>query len=232
MQAGSGINYGRQTVCMIQMNHVNKKYKNGSYALHDINLTIKDGEFVFITGESGAGKSTFIKLLTKEIDPTSGTILVDGADVTRMKKRKIPIYRRKIGCIFQDFRLLDDINIYENVAFAERVTGTPSKVIQRKVPQILSMAGLSSKADVLPAQLSGGERQRVAIARAIINRPGILLADEPTGNLDDYNSWEIMKLLEDVSQSGTTVIVVSHNKEIVSLMNRRSISLKYGVIEP
>lgn len=217
---------------MIQMNHVNKKYKNGSYALHDINLTIKDGEFVFITGESGAGKSTFIKLLTKEIDPTSGTILVDGADVTRMKKRKIPIYRRKIGCIFQDFRLLDDINIYENVAFAERVTGTPSKVIQRKVPQILSMAGLSSKADVLPAQLSGGERQRVAIARAIINRPGILLADEPTGNLDDYNSWEIMKLLEDVSQSGTTVIVVSHNKEIVSLMNRRSISLKYGVIEP
>lgn len=217
---------------MIQMNHVNKKYKNGSYALHDINLTIKDGEFVFITGESGAGKSTFIKLLTKEIDPTSGTILVDGADVTRMKKRKIPIYRRKIGCIFQDFRLLDDINIYENVAFAERVTGTPSKVIQRKVPQILSMVGLSSKADVLPAQLSGGERQRVAIARAIINRPGILLADEPTGNLDDYNSWEIMKLLEDVSQSGTTVIVVSHNKEIVSLMNRRSISLKYGVIEP
>lgn len=217
---------------MIQMNHVNKKYKNGSYALHDINLTIKDGEFVFITGESGAGKSTFIKLLTKEIDPTSGTILVDGADVTRMKKRKIPIYRRKIGCIFQDFRLLDDINIYENVAFAERVTGTPSKVIQRKVPQILSMVGLSSKADILPAQLSGGERQRVAIARAIINRPGILLADEPTGNLDDYNSWEIMKLLEDVSQSGTTVIVVSHNKEIVSLMNRRSISLKYGVIEP
>lgn len=216
---------------MIVMNHINKEYKGGTYALHDITLSIADGEFVFITGESGAGKSTFIKLLTKEISPTSGTISVDGRDVTRMKKRKVPLFRRKIGCIFQDFRLLDDLSIYENVAFAERVVGTPSKVIQRKVPQMLSMVGLSSKAEAMPAQLSGGERQRVAIARAVINRPKILLADEPTGNLDEYNSWEIMKLLDDVNKSGTTVIVVSHNMEIVSQMNRRTISLKYGVIQ-
>lgn len=216
---------------MIEFCHVNKEYANGTHAIRDINLKVDDGEFVFIVGESGAGKSTFVKLVTKEIEPTSGTINMDGMEITRIRKRDIPKYRRNIGCIFQDFRLLDDISIYENVAFAERIIGTPIPKIHRKVPQMLAMVGLSSKAGMLPSSLSGGERQRVAIARALINNPKILLADEPTGNLDEYNSWEIMKLLDDINKSGTTVVIVTHNLEIVNQMKRRTIFLQYGSIK-
>lgn len=215
---------------MIELSHIHKEYSGNVHALCDISLKIEDGEFVFVTGESGAGKSTFIKLLTKEIEPTSGEILVNGKDIRKVKGRKVQIYRRQIGCIFQDFRLLNDQNVYENVAFAERIVNTPSKKIHKKVPQMLSMVGLSSKADVMPMKLSGGERQRVAIARALINNPRILLADEPTGNLDDFNSWEIMKLLEDINRTGTTVIVVTHNEEFVNLMHKRVITLKYGTV--
>lgn len=216
---------------MISMSHVNKEYEEGTHALHDINLKIEDGDFVFVTGESGAGKSTFIKLLTKEIEPTSGNIIVNGKDLKTIKKKEIPSYRRHIGCIFQDFRLLNDRDVFENVAFAERVVNAPNRKINRRVPQMLSMVGLSAKANVLPIKLSGGERQRVAIARALVNNPNILLADEPTGNLDEINSWEVMKLLTDINKSGTTVIVVTHNQEIVNAMNKRVITLKYGSIQ-
>ena len=216
---------------MIEFYHVNKEYSDGTHAIRDINLKIKDGDFVFIVGESGAGKSTFVKLITKEIEPTSGTVIMDGIDISTVKKRDIPKYRRNIGCIFQDFRLLDDLTIYENVAFAERIIGTPIQKINRKVPQMLAMVGLSSKAKMLPTMLSGGERQRVAIARALVNSPKILLADEPTGNLDEYNSWEIMKLLDDINKSGTTVVIVSHNLDIVEQMKKRTIFLQYGSIK-
>lgn len=214
---------------MITMNHVSKEYSTTNHVIHDLNLEIEDGEFVFITGESGVGKSTFIKLLTKEIEPTSGIITVNGINLSKLKKKEVPKYRRNIGCIFQDFRLLNDRNVYENVAFAERVINTPVRKIHNKVPQMLSMVGLSSKAKTFPNNLSGGERQRVAIARALVNEASIILADEPTGNLDDLNSWEIMKLLQDVNKAGKTVIVVSHNQEIVESMNKRVITLlKYG----
>lgn len=216
---------------MITLNNINKEYPGGTHALYDVNLNIDDGEFVFVVGESGAGKSTFIKILTKEIEPTRGTIIIDGKDVTKLKKKYIPIYRRQIGCVFQDFRLLNDRNVFENVAFAERIVDAPIRQIHRKVPQMLAMVGLSAKTTAMPDKLSGGERQRVAIARALINSPKILLADEPTGNLDDFNSWEIMKLLEDINKAGTTVVVVTHNQDIVNQMHKRIIHLKYGVVQ-
>ena len=171
---------------MIHLENVSKTYETGSKAVRDLNLHIEAGEFVFIVGNSGSGKSTLIKLLLKELEPTSGSIVVDGLDITRMKRRKIPMYRRKIGVVFQDFRLLKDRSIYENVAFAQRVIAAPGREIKRRVPEILNMVGLAGKYKSYPRQLSGGEQQRVAIARALVNRPGILLADEPTGNLGDY----------------------------------------------
>ena len=216
---------------MILLNNINKEYSEGTHALHNVTIHIEKGEFVFVVGESGAGKSTFVKLLTKETDPTSGTMIVGGRDVTRMKKRQIPKYRRRIGCVFQDFRLLYDRNVYENVAFAERIASVPTRKIQRKVPQLLSMVGLSAKAEIMPDKLSGGERQRVSIARALANSPDILLADEPTGNLDEFNSWEIMNLLENINQMGTTVIVVTHDAGIVRQMHKRVIPLKYGTVQ-
>lgn len=215
---------------MIDLENVNKEYENGVEALKDINLQIEDGEFVFIVGDSGSGKSTLIKLLLKELEPTSGKIKVDGTNIGKMKRKRIPIYRRKIGCVFQDFRLLKDRSVYENVAFAQRVVATPSKEIKKNVPKILATVGLAEKYKCLPKQLSGGEQQRVALARALINKPVLLLADEPTGNLDPKNSREIMKLLTEINERGTTVIVVTHDREMVNLMKKRVITMKKGVI--
>ena len=215
---------------MIELKDVRKEYTKGVAALNGINLKIEKGEFVFIVGDSGSGKSTLIRLIMKEIDPTSGSIVVNGQDLSKLKHRKVPMYRRKIGVVFQDFRLLKDRNIYENIAFAQRVTETPGRIIKKKVPAALSLVGLAQKYKAFPKELSGGEQQRVAIARAIVNEPVLLLADEPTGNLDPTNSWEIMKLLEEANDRGTTVLVVTHNQEIVNEMKKRVITMKKGVI--
>ena len=215
---------------MIELRKVTKEYAKGIAALNDVSLKIEQGEFVFVVGDSGAGKSTFIRLLMKELEPTSGKIQVMGQDLGNLTHKQVPYYRRKIGVAFQDFRLLKDRNVYENIAFALRVTETPSRVIKKKVPAALSLVGLAQKYKSFPKELSGGEQQRVAIARAIVNEPSILIADEPTGNLDPDNSWEIMKLLEEANQRGTTVIVVTHNHEIVKMMNKRVITMKQGNI--
>lgn len=215
---------------MIVLENVSKEYSNGVAAIKGISLQIERGEFVFIVGNSGSGKSTLIKLLLKELEPTQGIIRVNGLNLGRMKKRAIPKYRRKIGCVFQDFRLLKDRNVYENVAFAQRVIATPSREIRRNVPAMLSLVGLAEKYKSNPRQLSGGEQQRVALARALVNSPDILLADEPTGNLDPKTSREIMKLLEEINARGTTVVVVTHDKEIVNMLKKRVIRMQKGVI--
>ena len=215
---------------MISLEHVSKSYAAGIPALNDVNIEIEDGEFVFIVGDSGSGKSTLIKLLLKELDPTEGMISVNGHRLNKIKRRHIPKFRRNIGVVFQDFRLLEDRNVYENVAFAQRVIGESNRAIKKNVPAMLSMVGLAAKYRSFPRQLSGGEQQRVAIARALINEPHILLADEPTGNLDNNNAWETMKLLEEINGKGTTVIVVTHNMEIVKAMNKRVITINKGVV--
>ena len=215
---------------MIEFKDVTKEYSKGIAALNGVNLKIEKGEFAFIVGDSGSGKSTLIRLLLKELDPTSGSIIVNGQNLNRLKHRKIPQYRRHLGVVFQDFRLLKDRNIYENIAFALRVTETSPRIIKQKVPAALSLVGLAQKYKAFPKELSGGEQQRVAIARAIVNEPAILLADEPTGNLDPTNSWETMKLLEEANERGTTVLVVTHNQEIVNEMKKRVITMKKGVI--
>ncbi|MCR5023483.1 MAG: cell division ATP-binding protein FtsE [Lachnospiraceae bacterium] len=215
---------------MIILEDVNKSFSTGSPALNNVSLHIEKGEFVFIVGDSGSGKSTLIKLLLRELTPTSGRIMVNHTDVVKLKHRGIPRYRRGIGVVFQDFRLLKDRNVYENVAFAQRVISVPAREIRRNVPSVLSLVGLAEKYKSRPRELSGGEQQRVALARAIINKPPILLADEPTGNLDPKNTWEIMKLLEQINKNGTTVLVVTHNREIVNEMRKRVITMKKGVI--
>lgn len=215
---------------MIELKDVTKEYAKGIAALNGVSLKIKQGEFVFIVGDSGSGKSTLIRLLLKELTPTSGTITVMGKDLNKMSHKRIPFYRRKIGVVFQDFRLLKDRNVYENIAFALRVIEAPTRIIKAKVPAALSLVGLAQKYKSYPKELSGGEQQRVAIARAIINEPSILLADEPTGNLDPANSWEIMKLLEEANERGTTVVVVTHNHEIVNSMKKRVITMSKGCI--
>ena len=215
---------------IITLQDVTKVYTTGAPALSNVNLHIKKGEFVFIVGDSGSGKSTMIKLLLRELVPSSGSINVLGYDLTRIRHRKITKCRRNLGIVFQDFRLLKDRNVYENVAFAQRIVQVPSKEIKRNVPSILATVGLAGKYKAKPRQLSGGEQQRVAIARALVNRPSILLADEPTGNLDPKNSWEIMKLLEQINENGTTVLVVTHNREIVNAMQKRVVTMKKGVI--
>lgn len=215
---------------MISLEHVSKSYAAGIPALNDVNIEIESGEFVFIVGDSGSGKSTLIKLLLKELDPTEGDISVNGHRLNKMKRHHIPKFRRDIGVVFQDFRLLEDRNVYENVAFAQRVIGESTRAIKKNVPAMLSMVGLAAKYRSFPKQLSGGEQQRVAIARALINEPHILLADEPTGNLDNNNAWETMKLLEEINAKGTTVIVVTHNMEIVKAMNKRVITINKGVV--
>jgi len=215
---------------MIVLENVSKSYSTGAPALNGVSLHINEGEFVFIVGNSGSGKSTLIKLLLKELEPTEGQILVNNKLLNKMKRKQIPKYRRQIGVVFQDFRLLKDRNVYENIAFAQRVIEKPSKIIRRQVPMMLSMVGLAEKYKSFPRELSGGEQQRVALARALVNNPSILLADEPTGNLDPKNSWEIMKLLEEVNEKGTTVLVVTHNREIVNAMKKRVITMNRGVI--
>lgn len=215
---------------MIEISKLTKAYSKAGRALRGIDLVIEDGEFVFITGRSGSGKSTLLKILLKEVEPTSGRVIVNDMDLGKMPRRYVPKYRRRLGVVFQDFRLLRDRNVYENVAFAQRVIGVPSRKIRETVPEMLRMVGLSSKYKSFPHQLSGGEQQRVAIARALINRPEVLLADEPTGNLDPQNAMEIMKLLEDVNAQGTTVIVVTHSNEIVDTMKKRVITLDRGII--
>lgn len=215
---------------MIKLEHVSKSYTAGIPALNDVSLDIEEGEFVFIVGDSGSGKSTLIKLLLKELEPTEGTITINNKKLNKIKRRQIPKFRRNIGVVFQDFRLLKDRNIYDNVAFAQKVIGESNRSIKKNVPSMLSMVGLAAKYRSYPRQLSGGEQQRVAIARALINEPKILLADEPTGNLDNHNAWEIMKLLEEINSHGTTVVVVTHNLEIVKAMNKRVITMKKGVV--
>ena len=215
---------------MIKLEHVSKSYTAGIPALNDVSLDIEEGEFVFIVGDSGSGKSTLIKLLLKELEPTEGTITINNKKLNKIKRRQIPKFRRNIGVVFQDFRLLKDRNIYDNVAFAQKVIGETNRSIKKNVPSMLSMVGLAAKYRSYPRQLSGGEQQRVAIARALINEPKILLADEPTGNLDNHNAWEIMKLLEEINSRGTTVVVVTHNLEIVKAMNKRVITMKKGVV--
>ena len=211
---------------MIKLEHVSKSYSAGIPALNDVSLNIEEGEFVFVVGDSGSGKSTLIKLLLKELEPTEGTITINGRKLNKIRRRQIPKFRRNIGVVFQDFRLLKDRNIYDNVAFAQKVIGESNRSIKKNVPKLLSMVGLAAKYRSYPRQLSGGEQQRVAIARALINKPKILLADEPTGNLDANNAWEIMKLME----QGTTVVVVTHNLEIVKAMNKRVITMQKGVV--
>ena len=215
---------------MITLENVSKAYSTGAPALNNVSLKIEAGEFVFVVGDSGSGKSTLIKLLLRELLPTSGKIMVNDIDVASLRHKQIPKYRRKLGVVFRDFRLLKDRNVYENVAFAQRIVQTPSKEIKKNVPSILSTVGLAGKYKARPKQLSGGEQQRVALARALVNNPPILLADEPTGNLDPKNSWEIMKLLEEINERGTTVLVVTHNREIVNAMKKRVITMNKGVI--
>lgn len=215
---------------MIDLKGVSKSYAKGQPAVDNVTLHVDKGEFVFIVGNSGSGKSTLIKLLLKELDATSGQIVVNGKDLGKMKHRKVAKYRRGIGVVFQDFRLLKDRNVFENVAFAQRVIERPTRVIKKRVPEVLTLVGLASKYRSFPKELSGGEQQRVALARALVNRPDLLLADEPTGNLDPNNSFEIMKLLEEINERGTTVLVVTHNREIVNAMKKRVITMKKGVI--
>ena len=217
---------------MIIMEDVTKTYASGSDvpALTGINLHIQEGEFVFIVGKSGSGKSTLIKLLLKELDPTSGKIYVNKKYLNKLTRKKLPYLRRDIGVVFQDFRLLPDRNIYENIAFAQKVVEAPTKKIKSNVLKMLSMVNLLDKYKSYPNELSGGEQQRVAIARALINRPSILLCDEPTGNLDPTNSNEIMKILDAVNKQGTTVLVVTHNMEIVQQMKKRTITMSQGKI--
>lgn len=215
---------------MIRLENITKIYPNGVTALNNVSLEIEKGEFVFIVGNSGSGKTTLIKLFMKELQPTEGKLYIDNKDITKLKRRYVPTLRKNIGVVFQDFRLLDKMNVYDNVAFALKVTEASNKKIRRTVPMILSMVGLGKKAKMYPSEISGGEKQRTALARAIVNNPPILIADEPTGNLDPSNSWEIMKLLTEINMRGTTVVVVTHDKEMVNAMKKRVVTLKNGCI--
>lgn len=220
----------KKVIPIIAMDHISKQYSTGVEALSDVSIRIHKGEFVFVVGKSGSGKSTFIKLLLKESNPTEGRIFVGGRQVTNLKRKQVSLYRRKIGVVFQDFRLLKNKTVFENVAFAQEIIGMTKRDIARNVPIMLEMVGLKGKEKMYPHELSGGEQQRVAIARALINQPTILLADEPTGNLDPKTAWDIMMLLEEVNKMGTTVVVVTHNNDVVDVMQKRVINLEDGVL--
>jgi len=213
---------------IISFENVSKEYQVGIAAVDNVNIRIYKGEFVFIVGKSGSGKTTLLRMLLKEIHPSKGKVFVNGQELGRLNRRRVSKFRRSIGVVFQDFRLLKDRTVYDNVAFAQRVVETPEQLIKRQVPKMLSMVGLSEKGKSFPSELSGGQQQRVALARALVNHPAILLADEPTGNLDQKSSWEIMSLLEDINKRGTTVVVVTHNQEIVDKMQKRVITLREG----
>ena len=215
---------------MIEFNNVSKIYNNNVKALSDVSVKIDSGDFVFLVGPSGSGKSTFIKMLLKEIEPTMGNITVADKKLSEIKRNQIPYYRRKIGMVFQDFRLIPTLNVYENVAFAMRVVEASQKEIRKRVPMVLSLVGLSHKYKMFPNKLSGGEQQRVSLARAIVNNPSVLIADEPTGNLDPDTAKEIMELLEDINRSGTTIVMATHAKDIVDSMKKRVIAIEKGSI--
>lgn len=221
---------GRVRKTMIRLTDVVKEYPNGTHALNGLSMEIQDGEFVFMVGPSGSGKSTVIKLLIGEIEPSAGRVMVNGFSLQNIREWQIPHMRRTVGVIFQDFRLIDHKTVYDNMVFAMRAVGAGPREIKKRIPYCLNLVGLENKGRRLPTELSGGEQQRVAIARALVNRPKILLADEPTGNLDATNAWEIMKLLEEINERGTTVIVVTHNMEIVKVMGKRVITIKKGVV--
>lgn len=215
---------------MITMENVSKTYSNGVTALNDISVHIDRGEFVYIVAISGAGKSSFIRLIYREAKPTKGKIIVSDRDLSKLKERHIPYLRRDIGVVFQDFKLLQKLTVYENVAFALEVIETPPRTIKRRVQEVLKLVGLEEKEKMIPSELSGGEQQRVAIARAIVNNPKVVIADEPTGNLNADTSWEIMKVLEDINSKGTTIIMATHSKHIVNTIKRRVIAIEDGVI--
>lgn len=215
---------------MLEMIDVSKIYPGGSVALQDINVRIEQGEFVFIVGPSGAGKSTFFKMLFREVLPSSGKVIVNGHDLVKMTDREIPYFRRQLGIVFQDYRLLPDRTVYDNVAFAMQVIETPYRKIKRRVNDVLDLVGLRKRAHAYPTELSGGEQQRIAIARAIVNDPILLIADEPTGNLDPETSWEIMDIFREVNKSGTTIVMATHDREIVDEMEKRVIAIEHGHI--
>ena len=226
--AGTNAAAGAEPV--ISMVDVGMTYPNGKVALSDVNVAIPAGDFVFLVGPSGAGKSTFIRLLIREQLPTTGRVVVAGRDLLRMRRREVPRLRRRIGIVFQDFRLLPAKTVFENVAFALEVTGASRNEIRRRVPQLLNLVGLQEHNEHLPTQLSGGEQQRVAIARALVHDPAMLIADEPTGNLDPVTSWEIIQLLIQINELGTTVLMATHNQEIVNAMRRRVLALEHGTL--
>jgi cell division transport system ATP-binding protein len=215
---------------LIEFKNVTKVYANGVKALDGLNLSLQNGEFVFVVGHSGAGKSTLVKLLLKEIEPTSGSIWINGTNLSELKHRQIPYYRRNIGVVFQDFRLLPNKTVYENVSLAMEVVGAPRRYIRRQVPLVLGYVGLETKAEQYPHQLSGGEQQRTCLARAIVNNPSILIADEPTGNLDPSTSWEIVQLLDEIHRRGTTIIMVTHARDIVNSLRKRVVTFHNGQI--
>ncbi|MBP3683429.1 MAG: cell division ATP-binding protein FtsE [Oscillospiraceae bacterium] len=215
---------------MIQFNDVVKTYEQGNNALNGVTMQIEDGEFVFLIGPSGSGKSTIIKLITGELKPTSGTVHVNGYSLERIRKREIPYLRRTVGVVFQDFRLIDKMTVYENVAFAMRVVGAKEKEIKERVPYVLELVGLESKMNRHPNEMSGGEQQRLAIARALVNNPSTIIADEPTGNLDPERSFEIMALLQEINNLGTTVLVVSHDQNLVELFGKRVVAIDEGLV--
>lgn len=215
---------------MLLMTDVSKTYPSGSVALRDVNIHIQPGEFVFVVGPSGAGKSTFIKMLFREVIPTTGNIYVNGVDLLELKEKEIPYLRRQLGIIFQDYRLLPDRTVYDNVAFAMQVIETPYRKIKRRVMSVLDLVGLRKRANSYPTELSGGEQQRVAIARAIVNDPLLVIADEPTGNLDPEASWDIMRIFSEINESGTTIVMATHDKEIVDNMEKRVIAIEKGSI--
>ena len=213
---------------MVLMQNVRKVYDRDTVALDDVSLTINDGEFVFLVGPSGSGKTTLMKLITGELRPTSGTVIINDFDMSTIKRRKLPKMRRTLGVVFQDYRLIENMSVYDNVAFAMRVVGAPNKEIKKRVPYILELVGLEGREKRLPTELSGGEQQRVAIARALVNSPRMIVADEPTGNLDPARSLELMLLLEKINEMGTTVLVVTHEKELVNAFNKRVITIDSG----
>ena len=215
---------------MIEFTDVVKSYREGNDALKGVNMQIEDGEFCFLVGPSGSGKSTIIKLITGELKPTSGTVHVNGYSLERIRKREVPYLRRTVGVVFQDFRLINKMTVYDNVAFAMRVVGAREREIRERVPYVLDLVGLSSKEHRHPGELSGGEQQRLAIARALINNPSTIIADEPTGNLDPQMSFEIMSLLQEINNLGTTMLVVTHAKDLVARFNKRTIVINDGLI--
>ena len=215
---------------VLLMSNVSKAYPGGTVALEDVNVHIEPGEFVFVVGPSGAGKSTFIKMLFREVIPTTGSIFVNGIDILKLQDKEIPYMRRQLGIIFQDYRLLPDRTVYENVAFAMQVIETPYRKIKRRVSNVLDLVGLRHRANAYPNELSGGEQQRIAIARAIVNDPLLVIADEPTGNLDPETSWDIMQIFQEINDTGTTIVMATHDKEIVDALGKRVIAIEKGHI--